>query len=197
MLDKLFGKSNAKRLARVKTVAGQIRPSLDVMHAGERAAVLMMVGVQMATLKRIYGAGLVNAPSKNPELVKKVLDDLIAVHDSQAKILDTVPSNLSRYFRVHFQANLISLITIATGLDSKTFRPMAVQSWKTLHESRDSAERALNWLRKGEAATGVPCFPEIEPGLTTTDLVALEMVNYLPNHLKPKKKPAPTPKAVD
>ncbi len=188
----LFSSSRAvtARRRRVAELTAGAAAALQAMHPAERAAVLMLANAQMAMVARARGEAFLSAPSRVAAAVgAAVVDELLEIHAAQSAAAARAPAAMGRYFRAHLQATLVCLATAAVADEGAARRPACARLWRTLHEQRDRAEQALVWLRRGEAAAGVPCFPPPSPGRAVTDIDALAMAASVPAFLR-RKRPA-------
>ena len=187
MLRIFAARNAANRLKHIRELLPLINRALEIMHPNERAAVLMLANAQVALAARVHGKTLLTAPARSPEAAGKAADELISIYARQTSIIEKAPGNLARYFRAHVQATLVALATVSVGLDPKTQRPLCARIWKALLEDRGQAEAALVWLRRAEASTGVPCFPDLVAGKAMSDLDVLALSQTYPPFLKTRK----------
>lgn len=164
---------------------------LEALHPSERAAVLLLTNAQLDLVARTHGAELTSDPRNKPELAASVIEELLLLHAQWSATADIAPRDVVRYLRAHVASLLVAALTLSMGVDARNFRPMIAATWKTLWSTRSRNEHALAWLRRGESATGAPCFP---PPITGTghvsDITALGFGTRLPVFLTPRRKPA-------
>lgn len=157
---------------------------METLTGGERAGVLLLSCVQTTMMAEVYGPGLVSSPLKFPEESVAAVDALLEMVATADLLAGEAPMRMARYLRVHATSLLVLLATVAVGLPSSTaestrMRTRAANAWRGVWAAKPGVEPALAWLRRGEAASGVPCFPRIGER-RISDLDILDMVRLPP-----------------
>lgn len=189
-----FG-ATAARVKKVDVTLAAFVPAMESLTGGERAAVLLLSCIQSGMLAETYGEGIVSTPVQFPDEAAAAADGLMEMLTTAERLVGDAPLAMARYLRVHSTSLLVLLATVSVGLPAdassmRSARSRAAMAWKMIWATKASAEPALSWLRRGEAASGVPCFPRLEDR-RLSDLDVLGMVR-LPIFLirKPTTKPA-------
>jgi hypothetical protein len=186
----MFGKRKASRFADAVARKADALPSrVSALTPPEQANVLLLANCVARLVAGLHGAAVVDAPGEAGEkAAQAALAALSAASDDLERLRaseETSPEQKKNSL-YHLLATDLVFATVGLAVAPGARRKVA-EAWFHPWGSRKLLTRAVAWVRRCEAETGVPAVPAAPDGSVWSDLDLIRLGNSVPSFLRKKK----------